>query len=137
MEDKIKKRRGPKTLHPELRKRLWKKGQSGNPGGRTKESPELKKIKNLTRIELVEVGNLIIKNDMKALRAVKKDPKASVLKVMIAAIADKAVKNGDMYKLDLLLNRLIGKVTDKLEVEGVSAPQVIVTLPSNGREVKI
>lgn len=128
----------PRKLKQSSLKNLvhFKKGQSGNPGGRPVDPPELKKLKNLTRTELVEVGNLVIKNDLKALKAIGKDENASVLKVMIAAVAVKTIEQGDMYKLDLLLNRLVGKVSDKLELEGAVAPQVIVTLPSNGREVK-
>lgn len=115
----------------------WKKGQSGNPLGGKAHNPELKRIKNLTNNELVEVANLIIKGSINDLKEMKDDDEQTVLKRMLASVAVKIISKGDMHALDVLLNRLVGKVKDKLDVEGFSlAPgaQVIISLPSNGRE---
>ncbi len=114
----------------------WKKGQSGNPEGGRKHDPVIKQFKALTKAELAEVGNLVVKSKLDDLKAVKDDPNASVLKVMLASIAVKVISKGDMHALDLLLNRLIGKVRDDVIVTGIPAnqPQVVVTLPANGRE---
>lgn len=115
----------------------FKKGQSGNPLGGKLQDPQLRMIRHLTKVELIEIGNLVIKNNIDELKAISKDPNASVIKVMIAAVSVKVIEKGDMHSLDVLLNRLIGKVKEEIHTTGtLNIPQVRVTLPSNGREVK-
>ncbi len=96
--------------------RPFKKGVSGNPLGRAIEDPAMRMVRHLTKQELVEIGNLVIKNNMKQLQAIAKDPNASVIKTMIASVAVKIVTRGDMQALDVLLNRLIGKVRDDVSI---------------------
>lgn len=118
----------------------WAKGQSGNPNGRPKDPPGLSKLKNLSRVELVEVGNLVIKNDIKKLKAIAHpDSGESVLKTMIAAVCVKVIQKGDMHALDILLNRLVGKVKDEIEHKGnaLGGGKIIVHMPSNGREAPL
>lgn len=114
----------------------FQKGKSGNPSGRTQQSPELHRIKQLTASELAELANYIIKGDYETIRNLGKDPNATVLQRMVVAVATKIIMKGDMQALDTLLNRLIGKVKEHVEVTGKDGgPQVIVSIPSNGREV--
>lgn len=91
----------------------------------------------LTKEELASVANLIVKNDLVALKEIAKTPGASALQVMLARICVKIIREGDMKSLDLLLNRLIGKVKDEVDWSGfqVNMPQIVVSLPSNGREL--
>lgn len=119
-------------LAPQLKPYHFKKGQSGNEGGRPKDSPEIKAIKNLTKSELVSISNLIIRQDFGALVALSKREDATTLQRMLAAVAIRIVRKGDMGALDILLNRLVGKVKDEFVHEGLNAPQIIVTLPDNG-----
>lgn len=129
-------KKGTGRLPPPVETR-WKKGQSGNPAGKPPDPPELKALKNLTKKELVDVANIIIKGNTDELLGLKDDPDASVLQVMIASIAVRVIKKGDMAALDILLNRLIGKVKDEVEHSGsMNLPQVVVKLPSNGKEAK-
>jgi hypothetical protein len=115
----------------------FKKGQSGNPSGKPKEDPRLKMLKNLTKTELVEIGNLVVKGNLTELRAIAKDESCPVIKAMIASIAVKIISKGDVHALDILLNRLIGKVKDEVEHTGrLDMPIVQITMPSNGREKK-
>lgn len=117
----------------------FKKGKSGNPLGGKLHDPEIKILKRLSKEELKEVGNLVLQNDMKALQAIgKPDSGASVLKMMVAAVAVRVVQKGDMQALDILLNRLIGKVKDEVEHTGPNgAPaMVMLTMPANGSEAK-
>lgn len=118
----------------------WKPGQSGNPGGKPN-PPELKLVKNLTRKELVHVGNLLVKNDLEALMWVASgEGKHSVLMVMIARVCVTILQKGDMQKLNQLLDRLIGPtradihLTGDLPLNSVSS-RIVITLPSNGREI--
>ncbi len=128
--------KGPTHLPPmETR---WVKGIAPNPAGRPKDPPEMRRLKNLTKQELVDVGNIIVKGNMDDLKNIKGDPEASVLKTMIAAIAARVIRQGDMHALNVLLDRLIGKVKDEVRNEHhiSNLPMVTVTLPSNGREAK-
>lgn len=114
---------------------LWKKGQSGNPLGRAIEDPATRVIRNLTKSELVDVGNLVVKGDYEALKALAKAPKATVLQRMLASVAVKIIERGDMHSLDILLNRMVGRVKEEVALTS-NIPQVVVNLPSNGREAK-
>lgn len=118
----------------------WKKGQSGNPEGRPPDPPELKRLKNLTKRELVDLGNLVVKGDVDTLRKLASNGKSTALVAMVAAVCERVIREGDMQKLDILLNRLIGRVKEEVqhsgEIGGNGSAQVIVTLPSNGKEAK-
>ncbi len=101
-------------------------------------------MKALTKSELMEIANLVVKGDTVALRKIIDDAKNNVpgvgtLQAWVAGVAMKGISKGDMGALDVLLNRLIGKVKDEVNFTGDvpnNAPQVIVTIPSNGREAK-
>ncbi len=57
---------------------------------------------------------------------------------MIASVAVRIIQGGDMHALDILLNRLVGKVKDEvMQQMEIRTPQVIVTLPDNGRSAKL
>lgn len=124
------------AINPNLKP--FKPGKSGNPSGRPKDPPGLKKITNLTKKELVDIGNLVIKKDMFELKRLATNPKATVLQRMIASVAVKVISKGDMHALNLLLDRLVGKVKDEILHQGdlTLPPQIIVTLPDNGRAAK-
>ncbi len=94
----------------------WKKGQSGNLAGGRKHSPEIKALRNLTEEEMVEIGSLVVKGSIEELRAIKNDPNASALKCMMASVAIKTIATGNAQALDILLNRLVGKARDRVEI---------------------
>lgn len=131
---------GDKNAKPP-RKGQWQKGQSGNPSGLERHPPGFRALRNLTKKELIDVGNVLIKGDMEGLRRVAEDEKSPALMAMIASICLTIYNSGDMKALDTLLNRLIGKVREDIHhggsIGGVSGAQVVVTLPSNGKEAKL
>lgn len=116
------------------------KGVSGNPSGRGKDIPGFKALANLTKKELADVSNVLIKGDMKGLRRIADDETAPAMLCLVASVMIKIYDRGDMQAFDMLLNRLIGKVKDELHhggsIGGNSNGTVVVTLPSNGREVR-
>lgn len=116
--------------------RPFQKGQSGNPLGGKLGDPNMKKLRALSKAELVEVGNLLVKGDVTALRENARDPKATVLQTMLASVAVKIISKGDMGALNQLLDRLIGKVKDEVHHTGDVIPGsrvTIIELPDNGR----
>lgn len=112
----------PKGTPQNLKK--FQPGQSGNPLGGRLHNPELRAIKRLTAHEVAEIGSLIVSKNLSKLRAIVKDArdnpdsKHSGLKSWIAMVAIKGISKGDAHALDVLLNRLIGKVSDKVQVTG-------------------
>lgn len=132
-----------KPIHPRslenLEKGKFKKGQVANPLGGAAHDPEMKKLRTLTRAELVEIGNMVLKNNIKHLKEISKDEDATVIKRMLASIAYRIMIEGNMEAFDRLLNRMIGKVEDNVKFTGAvpgSAVRINVTLPDNGRTAK-
>lgn len=123
--------------NPIIKANQWKPGQSGNPGGRPADPPELKKLRHLTKQELVEIGNLIIKGSVEELKLIAQNPKTTVIQAMIASVAWRAIKRGDTQALDGILNRMIGKVKDEVDFKAQvsSHGSVKIIMPSNGREI--
>ena len=107
-------------------------GQSGNPKGGSRKASALAGLKQLTSVELAEIVNILIRGDMRALRRFARKPDISGLQYAIAQCWIRMCDEGDMATLDKFLDRLIGKVTDKVQVEN-NSPQVIITLPPNNR----
>lgn len=95
----------------------------------------MKKIRNLTEQEMIEIGSLVLKGSVDELRVIAKDGTASALKCMMAAVAVRTISKGDPHALEVLLNRLIGKVKERLDVNmpQVDSVQVRIMLPDNGR----
>lgn len=131
--------RGNKNPSPKTR---FKPGNNANPIGGAAHSPELRAFKRLTHLEFAEIGQLIIEKDLMKLEEFVRAAKLpnsgiSALQVWVASIAIKGIKEGDCTRLDSIMNRVIGKVSERVEHSGVAlGPQVIVNLPSNGREIK-
>lgn len=116
----------------------WKKGQSGNPKGRPPDALG-SALKRLTKDELEEIANIIIRGNRADLERIAKDPATSNIQALVASAVIKIMKTGDIYMLDTLLNRLIGKVKDTVHHTGdgsIAPPTVIVKLPDNGRTAK-
>lgn len=49
-------------------------------------------------------------------KALVEHPETPLLEVLIASIVDKAVNHGDEKRLDFILNRLIGKVSEQIDI---------------------
>lgn len=95
----------------------FQKGQVANPLGGRAHNPEVKKIKKLTREELVDLGSLLLKVKQERLTDLVNDPETPGLKAWIASVAERGIKSGNMQTLDALLDRLIGKVEIKAKVD--------------------
>ena len=98
--------------NPNLTAHQFQKGCSGNPGGRPKNVLTKHKVTQVfSRMALMnmdEIEDIVKKKN-------HKNGKSS-LEVMVAAIIGKAVAQGDHTRLNFLLDRTIGKVTDELAV---------------------
>lgn len=90
----------------------FKPGQSGNPGGRPKLSPELIKHRFMTRETAIRWMSEVVHATKDELNEVMNDPSTPALKLMMAAVIAKGVKFGDHQRLNFLLDRLIGKIPE-------------------------
>ena len=105
--------------------RGFKKGQSGNPNGSP--SKNITKARKLNKVLVTELLNKFINMSMKDLIVFirnnvpnSKDTTAfkgddPVIETMLASILVKAIQEGDQNRLNFIFDRLIGKVTDKVE----------------------
>ena len=115
-----------------LKAHRFKKGQTGNPDGARLHDPLVKAFKNLTKDEMMEIGTLVLKGSIDELKQVSKNPKTTVLKAMLAAVAVRTISKGDPGALEVLLNRLIGKVRDDIHHTGLpaAAQPTVIILPA-------
>lgn len=98
--------------------RDFKPGQSGNPNGRPKLPEEVKEAKRLTAAELELKLTEFLKKSREELYAIAKDPKSTGMDALVASIMTFGVSKGDHMRMEFLLNRLIGKVKEQVNVEG-------------------
>jgi hypothetical protein len=121
-----------------------KKGEVRNPKGTNMwASVAAFNLRRLSQAEINKIGDLVILGNLDQLKKTARDPNAPVLAVMLAAISVKVIESGDMDLLNKLLDRLVGKIKEHHHFTGnvpqspVLGAQVVVTLPSNGREAEL
>lgn len=96
----------------------FQKGQVSNPLGGGAITPQVRAIRKITMEHIEEVGEIILDGNLTKLSELAKDPSTSVLKVWIAKAAAEGIRKGDLSSLEMILNRMIGKVRDKVDVSG-------------------
>lgn len=94
----------------------FKKGQSGNPGGKPKLPEDIKKARTLNQLELERVCNRQLYMTRLELAAVARDPGSTMLELTVASILGKAMEKGDQQRIEWIAMRLIGRVQDRIEV---------------------
>lgn len=95
------------NLHPNLRP--YKPGQSGNPSGKPKYAYSADQVKARMQKLMAE--------PMSALKALNESESISGMDAMIVACIIEGRRTGDFNRLNGLLDRIVGKVTDKSEVK--------------------
>lgn len=86
--------------------------------GRPKAEFHVTDIRNLTREELEGLISLLLRSTDAEIIKVRQDPNETKLRKLIAQALISAQETGDMRQLDLILNRVIGKVKDSVEHSG-------------------
>lgn len=98
----------------------FKPGQSGNPGGKVKLPEDIKEARKLNQVELERIINKYLAMDRGAVKAAISSESTPMMELMVASIVAQAAQKGDHQRLDFVLNRLVGKVKDQIEVKNVT-----------------
>lgn len=101
-------------------KTQFKRGVSGNPSGRPRVTPEMKRLRELTSEEITQIGKVIVFGTNEDLDTVLYASTSHVLQKWIASVAKRGIQRGDVHSLNALLDRLVGKVTEKIEHKGLA-----------------
>jgi hypothetical protein len=89
-----------------------------NPNGRPPLSPEAKAIRKLTADKLEEIGDLILDGNKVQLNAISSSLEESAIRVAYAKAALNAMAKGDLSMLEMILNRVVGRVKERVEHSG-------------------
>lgn len=98
---------------------------TGNPFGRPSISPELVEMRKLNQKETVKLFNKVIWMTREELSIRAGDPKCPMIELMLLKLATEVLRTGDPNKISLILDRLIGKVKDRVEVTEMPKPTVM------------
>lgn len=122
------------ALNPQnVKPHQFKKGQSGNPGGKPKLPKELKDIQQVTTHELQRyISKYFRMNRTQIVKACASEV-LPMMEVAIARTLHVAAKNGEFHRLLPLLDRLLGKVKEHI-ISVEDSHRAVVILPSNGRD---
>lgn len=98
----------------------FQKGQSGNPLGRTPLSKEVREANKITKSMILDILGQYLTIRMDKLEEIIADPQATVIHRAVATISKIMIETGDHQKMNWFMDRLIGKVTDKIEHSGAT-----------------
>lgn len=97
--------------------RMFKPGQSGNPGGRPKLPEELKTIHAHSPVEVSRVISKYARMSFDELKEILTSKSRPVLELAVAKLFMTIIEAGDHSKLSFLLDRCIGKVPEMVETD--------------------
>lgn len=92
------------------------KGESGNIKGRPVLPPDLLEARKLNKIEVSRIINNYMNQPIGNIQAAVNNQDSTALEAMIAKLITEAHRHGDHNRLNFLFDRMIGKVTDKVEL---------------------
>lgn len=102
--------------------------------GRPPKDPAFKEVHKLTKHQVEQCLIHFLKMDVTELEEIVKDKSRTVMEHMVGRIALAAMANGDHGRLNFLLERIIGKVTEKVEH---STPKPTIIEMSTGQVMQV
>lgn len=96
---------------------------TGAPKGNTYAAlpKDIKESRQITRVEFERIVNKYFYCTLPELEKAKKDPKTTVLEMMVLSIIIKGIKEGDQKRMDYLLSRTIGVIVRPYEFDPIQA----------------
>lgn len=95
----------------------WKPGQSGNPAGGQKLPDDIRKARKLTTETFLRLVTDLFHMSAAELDAYMLRKEATMLELMVGGILQRAAREQDYMRANFLLDRTIGKVSDKVQIE--------------------
>jgi hypothetical protein len=97
--------------------RDWKPGETGNPNGSPGLPKDLREARKLNQMELERTVNRFLFMTPTELAAVTGDPTTTMFDRFVARIITLGETEGDERRLEFILQRIVGKVQDRIEVK--------------------
>ncbi len=94
----------------------WVKGQSGNPKGRPPVPEHLRIARKMNKAKFQEILQKYIHCSVGELKETLLDPKSTAIELSVVKILHESILKGDQKRLEFILDRLIGKVRNELDV---------------------
>lgn len=113
----VKKKKSKMKLPEAAKPYMFKKGQSGNPLGGQLHNPIIKAMKQMTEKALAETIEKIMISPKQDVKDMLEDPTLSLAQRIVIKSAIKAESDGSFHSLNTILERVLGKVPDKVEIE--------------------
>jgi hypothetical protein len=110
---------------PGSKKTQFKKGESGNPAGKPPLDPKIKELKKLTAVELEEMINGLLSANEEELNNIDASASEPYIRRIMVRILQRTYETGSMQQLDMILNRLIGKVKEHIQ-HTIVQPKILV-----------
>lgn len=104
----------------------FKKGQTGNPKGSSSKQRALGAISRLTGEALADLGSTLLYGTEASLEAMLTDPKATVLSKWTAKLITHSMIEGDAAVYNAVLNRIVGKVKERIEHSGPNGDAIAI-----------
>jgi hypothetical protein len=95
----------------------FKPGQSGNPKGKKPTPQDLKDARKLNTVSVARILNKFSNMPVSEIKAELERADCPTLEFMIGKVMVECLKAGDYQRLNFILDRMIGKVTEKMEVK--------------------
>jgi hypothetical protein len=95
--------------------RPFKKGDIPNPKGRAPVPEDVREARKVDKEYALSVMSKFLYKSLDELEAMRSDASRPVYEHMLISAAIVSIETGDSSRIDFFLNRLIGKVTDKIE----------------------
>jgi hypothetical protein len=105
----------------------FQKGQSGNPGGRPKLPEDIRMARSLNATEFERIVTKYLYLPWSEIYKLKEDQSLPLMECAIISMLAKAIEDGDERKLGFLLDRVIGKVKERLEHSGSLTLEDLIT----------
>lgn len=82
--------------------------------------PEINEARRMTKIEFIRICNEYLYLTRSDIEARLVNPATTAIELIVAAIVLKSFTEGDQTRLNFLLDRMIGKVTEKIQHTGAN-----------------
>jgi len=95
----------------------FKKGHNRNPKGRGAISPELRAIRLTKTADVKKKISRVFQAPVPELEIIKESKTEDALDVLLASTMLSAINKGDIFKIEMLFLRCLGKVKETIEIQ--------------------